>query len=46
MWNTKTFKTKEAMKKWIIANDRKTQWQEIFLNNAYGVEFKPLRKVY
>lgn len=46
MWNTKIFKTKELLQKWVIANDHKTQWQEIFVNNAYGVEFKPLRRVY
>jgi len=46
MWNTKVFKTKESMQQWIAKNDHKTQWQEIFINNAYGVEFKLLRIVY
>jgi hypothetical protein len=43
MWQTKVFKTKESMQQWITKNQHKTQWQEIFINNAYGVEFKPLR---
>ena len=33
------------MNKWIEVNDSKTQWQEIFLNNAYAVEYKTLRKI-
>jgi len=45
MWQTKVFKTKESMQQWIAKNDRKTQWQEIFINNAYGVEFKLLRVI-
>jgi hypothetical protein len=43
MWNTKAFKTKEAMQQWIERNDRKMQWVEIFVNNAYGVEYRKLR---
>lgn len=46
MWDTKVFKTKESMVKWLVANDHNIQWQEIFINNAYGVEFRKLRKVY
>jgi hypothetical protein len=46
MWNTKTFKTKQAMTEWLTRNDRKVQWVEIFVNNAYGVEYKKLRVVY
>jgi hypothetical protein len=45
MWQTKVFKTKESMQQWIVKNDHKTQWQEIFINNAYGIEFKPLRVI-
>lgn len=46
MWNIKTFKTKQAMQQWIERNDHKTQWHEVFINNAYGVEYKALRVVY
>jgi hypothetical protein len=45
MWQTKVFKTKESMQQWITKNQHKTQWQEIFINNAYGVEFKLLRVI-
>lgn len=43
MWNTKTFKTKEAMTEWLNRNDNRIQWVEIFVNNAYGVEYRKLR---
>jgi hypothetical protein len=45
MWQTKVFKTKESMQQWITKNQHKTQWQEIFINNAYGIEFKQLRVI-
>lgn len=40
MWNTKIFKNKEAMTEWLVRNDSKIQWVEIFVNNAYGVEYR------
>ena len=46
MWNTKVFKTKQAMTAWLSRNDSKVQWVEIFVNNAYGVEYRKLRVVY
>lgn len=46
MWNTKVFKTKESMTKWLAANDHKVQWNEIYINNAYGIEYRKLRVVY
>jgi hypothetical protein len=42
MWQYKTFKTRAALIAWIERNGHKYQWQEIALNNAYGVTFKPL----
>ena len=45
MWENRIFKTKEAMQKWIAANDHKTQWHELFVNNAYGVQFRALRSI-
>lgn len=41
MWQVKTFKTKQAMQKFIAKH--KIQWHEIFVNNAYGIEYRPLR---
>lgn len=46
MWQVKTFKTKEAFQAWVARNDARVQWQEVFVNNGYGVTFKPLRRVY
>lgn len=46
MWQTKVFKTREAQLKWIDKHDHRVQWQEIFVNNAYGVQYRPLNRVY
>jgi hypothetical protein len=46
MWKTKTFKTKQAYDRWIERNRNKYQWNEIFVNNAYGVEYRELLKIY
>jgi hypothetical protein len=43
MWNTKIFKSKDTMQQWLARNDSKIQWVEIFVNNAYGVEYRKLR---
>jgi len=43
MWETKIFKTKKQMEKFIDAHRDKIQWQEIFINNAYGIEYQKLR---
>lgn len=45
VWTDKTFKTKEAFDRWIARNESKMQWQEIYINNAYGVTYKPLRLI-
>ena len=46
MWKIKTFKTADAMRAWIARNDGRMQWHELFINNGYGVQFRPLRRVY
>lgn len=46
MWQTKQFKTRAAMLKWIAANQHRVQYREVFINNAYGVEYRKLRFVY
>lgn len=46
MWKTRLFKTNDAMQQWISANGHKMQYQIIYINNAYGLEFKPLLRVY
>jgi hypothetical protein len=44
-WQTKEFKTREAMDKWIAKHGSKYQWKEIFINNAFGVECRKLRRI-
>ena len=46
MWQTKTFKTKQAMDKFIETNAGKIQYVVIYVNNGYGIEYRKLRKVY
>jgi hypothetical protein len=46
VWESKTFKTRESLQKWIDRNSHKYQWHELFVQNGYGVEFKKLRLVY
>ena len=47
MWQTKTFKTKQAMQKFI--DNHKIQWHEIFIccppgkSRTYGIEYRYLR---
>ena len=44
-WKTKIFKTNQEKLDWIEKNDHKTQWEEIFVNNAYGVQYRKLIKI-
>jgi hypothetical protein len=44
VWKTKKFKTQEAMQAFIKKGG--IQWQEVFINNAYAIEYRKLRKVY
>lgn len=45
MWTIKRFRTKEAMTKWIARHGHRYQWQEVFLDNAFGVECRKLRRI-
>ena len=45
MWQTKVFKTKEKMLAFLEKNQN-VQYQEIFINNAYGIEYRKLRIIY
>ena len=45
MWRIKTFKTKAAFDNWIARNEGKCQIVVIFVNNAYGVEYRKLRQI-
>lgn len=46
MWKIKEFKTREEMQKFIDKNKNKIQYQEIFINNSYAIEYKKLVKIY
>lgn len=46
MWQTKLFKSYDAMNSWILKHQASNQIDIIYINNAYGVEYRPLRKVY
>lgn len=46
MWITKEFKTREKMNAFIKKNEGKIQWEEIFINNSYGIIYRKLRRVY
>ena len=44
MWKIKTFKTKEAMDKFIRTH--RIAYQQIYINNvAYAIEYKSLKEV-
>jgi hypothetical protein len=45
MWIVKVFKTKEKMLAFIHRIQHTHQWQEIFINNAYGIEYRQLRQL-
>jgi hypothetical protein len=45
MWTTKIFKTQALLDKWLSNNEHKIQHNIIYINNAFGLEYKPLRKV-
>lgn len=46
MWTFKQFKTKEAMQKFLSRKAGKIQWVEVFVNNAYAIEYRKLRRIY
>lgn len=46
MWKTRIFKKKETFQKWVEQQSHKYQWHEIFVNNAYGIEYRKLRRIY
>jgi len=48
MWQIKTFKLDEhdKMVKWVKRNYGKYQMIEVFVNNAWAVEYRPLVWVY
>ena len=45
MWMIKEFKTREQLESFIDKNKDKIQYEEIFVNNAYAVEYRLLKKI-
>lgn len=45
MWQTKTFKTRAKMEAWLAKMEGRIQFEEIFVNNAYGVVWRKLRQL-
>jgi len=45
MWDTKYFKTLLEAQVWMNAHKSIYQMELIFVNNGYGVEYRPLRKL-
>jgi hypothetical protein len=46
MWQIKRFKTQNAQRAWLQRNYQRIEWREIFVNNAYAIEYRKLRRVY
>lgn len=45
MWQVKIFKSREKMLAWIERNQHRVQWREVYVNNAWGVDYRPLRVI-
>lgn len=45
MWQVKTFKTLASMEKWIERFGDRFMWEEIAVENGYGITFKPCRVI-
>jgi vacuolar-type H+-ATPase subunit F/Vma7 len=46
MWSTKVFKTEDELKRWIKKNQNKFQYEIIYINNGYAVEYRKLKRIY
>jgi len=46
MYTVKRFKTQSALDSFIQKNEHKIQYNVIYINNGYAVEYKPLRRAY
>jgi len=46
MWIKKEFKTRKAMNAFIKKNENKIQYEEIFMNNKYCIEYRKLHRIY
>lgn len=44
-WKTKEFTSRKQMNKWIEKHGKNYQWEEIFINNGFGIEYRKLLKI-
>jgi hypothetical protein len=44
MWTALEFNTFDQLQEWIDQFDGRTQWNEIFIKDGYGVEYKKLNQ--
>jgi hypothetical protein len=44
-WQYKIFKTQKAMDKWLQKNEPKIEWVEIYVNNAFAIEYRKLKVI-
>jgi len=45
MWQIKIFKTEKSMLSFLKKNGNKIEFQEIFVNNGFGIEFRKLKVI-
>lgn len=45
MWQVKVFKTHEAMTDFIDRNEGKIEYEIVFVNNGYAIEYRELRVI-
>lgn len=45
MWQKRKFKTRKALESWLDSQAGKIQYRELFVNNAYCVEYRKLRQL-
>lgn len=46
MWVIRTFRNKGNMEKFIEKYQNRIQYNQIFINNGYGITYKQLRRIY
>lgn len=45
MWEFKEFKTQEAMERFINKNKHRIQYEIVYINNGFAVEYRKLRRI-
>lgn len=45
MWEYREFKTQAALDKFIEKHGHKIQYEIIYINNSFGIEYRKLRRV-